>query len=264
MNISKSYHAGWVKLIQVKEFERTGVVCSLCLQDISHGKSYRHLDSTCMRKQNLHHGVWCEQILSLFLYKARSRSDTQTVTADMYSQYSLKRNLIRNPSAAEGLNNWKIDENGGTGWKVEENLTEKECIFPNPSVQKLFATSSQICKKSQLIDLKEAGYSDEVMDTYQPDIVATDWYQSRPDCGCQYELAVKLLSADKKTVQEFVPAPIIIKEKSDIHWRHITHTFSKYGPGVRYISFQHGGKDTKNWAGAYGVRLTNSSVSIEL
>ncbi|XP_018423274.1 PREDICTED: F-box only protein 6-like [Nanorana parkeri] len=205
---------------------------------------------------------------------------------DQKSMWSgLKRNLIKNPCglvsnvhpyhhpilfyvvvslAVEELNHWTIDESGGDGWRVEDLPREGEWSFPNPSVPKFFMTSFDLCKKSQDIDLKEAGYSAEVMDTYQPDIVVTDWYQSRPDCGCQYELAVKLLSENKKTVQEFVPGPIIMPEGSDVHWRHITHTFSKYGPGVRYISFQHGGKDTQRWAGWYGVRVTNSSVSIEL
>ncbi len=40
------------------------------------------------------------------------------------------------------------------------------------------------------------------------------------------------------------------------------HIFKNYGPGVRFIRFTHGGKDTKFWAGHYGVQVTNSSVEI--
>ncbi|EDL81109.1 similar to F-box protein 44 (predicted), isoform CRA_c [Rattus norvegicus] len=42
----------------------------------------------------------------------------------------------------------------------------------------------------------------------------------------------------------------------------VSHTFSNYPPGVRYIWFQHGGVDTHYWAGWYGPRVTNSSVII--
>lgn len=42
----------------------------------------------------------------------------------------------------------------------------------------------------------------------------------------------------------------------------ISHTFQNYPPGVRYIWFQHGGQDTQFWAGWYGIRVTNSSITI--
>lgn len=41
-----------------------------------------------------------------------------------------------------------------------------------------------------------------------------------------------------------------------------TYVFQNYGPGVRYVRFTHGGKDTQFWAGWYGVRLTDSSVEV--
>lgn len=44
--------------------------------------------------------------------------------------------------------------------------------------------------------------------------------------------------------------------------RQVSHTFSNYPPGVRYIWFQHGGVDTHYWAGWYGPRVTNSSITI--
>lgn len=42
----------------------------------------------------------------------------------------------------------------------------------------------------------------------------------------------------------------------------ISHTFQNYPAGVRYIWFQHGGQDTQFWAGWYGIRVTNSSITI--
>ena len=43
----------------------------------------------------------------------------------------------------------------------------------------------------------------------------------------------------------------------------VSHKFSDYGPGLRFISFEHGGQDTKYWDGWYGVRVTASSVTLE-
>lgn len=42
----------------------------------------------------------------------------------------------------------------------------------------------------------------------------------------------------------------------------ISHTFQNYPKGVRHIYFEHGGKDTQFWAGWYGIRVTNSSITI--
>lgn len=44
----------------------------------------------------------------------------------------------------------------------------------------------------------------------------------------------------------------------------VSHTFNDYGPGISYISFEHGGQDTKFWDGWFGVRVTGSSVTVEV
>lgn len=42
------------------------------------------------------------------------------------------------------------------------------------------------------------------------------------------------------------------------------HTFSKYGPGARFIQFKHFGIDTQFWKGWYGAKMTLSSVVIKI
>lgn len=44
----------------------------------------------------------------------------------------------------------------------------------------------------------------------------------------------------------------------------VSHTFTDYGPGLSYVSFEHGGQDTKFWDGWFGVRVTGSSVTVEV
>lgn len=118
------------------------------------------------------------------------------------------------------------------------------------------------CLKSQVVDLKAEGYWEELMDTTRPDIKVKDWFAARPDCGSKYQLCVQLLSSAHAPLGTFQPDPATIQQKSDAKWREVSHTFSNYPPGVRYIWFQHGGVDTHYWAGWYGPRVTNSSITI--
>lgn len=41
-------------------------------------------------------------------------------------------------------------------------------------------------------------------------------------------------------------------------------TIKKYGPGLRYIRYEHGGIDTKFWAGHYGSKMAGGVVKISL
>lgn len=175
---------------------------------------------------------------------------------------SLRRNLLHNPCAEEEMRSWKLDFNGGHRWKVESLPGDHGTDFPDLRVKKYFVTSFELCLKSQLIDLKAEGYWEELLDRFRPDIVVTDWFAPRADCGCTYNIQVKLLSADYIVLKSFEPPPVTIQQWNDSKWTEVSHTFSDYPPGVRYIHFQHGGKDTQYWAGWYGPRVTNSSIII--
>ncbi|XP_051493034.1 F-box only protein 6-like isoform X2 [Apus apus] len=147
-----------------------------------------------------------------------------------YMLCRLKRNLIKNPCAEENFQHWKLDKNDGDEWKIEDLPGDHGTGMPDPKVQKYFVTSFG--------------------------------YAARYDCGCRYELTVRLLSEDYLVLEEFHPEPVVIEQWSDALWREMSHTFQNYPPGVRYIWFQHGGQDTQFWAGWYGVRVTNSSITI--
>ncbi|XP_072464965.1 F-box only protein 44-like [Notamacropus eugenii] len=179
-----------------------------------------------------------------------------------YFLCSLQRNLIQNPCAQEGFKFWRIDKNRGDKWNVEDIPREQGREFPDPQIKKCFVTSYDTCLKSQLVDLKSKGYWKELMDTVRPDIVIKDWFAARNDCGCTYRIHVKLLSDNYKVLAEFRPAPAYIEQWSGAEWKEVFYTFSNYPPGVRYIHFQHGGKDTQFWAGWYGPSVTNSSITI--
>ncbi|MBN3300796.1 FBX6 protein, partial [Amia calva] len=170
-------------------------------------------------------------------------------------------NLLKNPCAEDKFNGWHLLHNGGDKWNIED--VSPHHALPDLSVQKFFVTSYGQCLKSQLIDLVKKGYPPSLLDEVQPDIVVSDWYAPRWDCGCQYEICVQLLSHRKKVLQEFRPKMVIFPQWNDMQWNQVRHVFQKYGRGVRFVRFCHGGKDTQFWAGWYGIRVTNSSVEID-
>ncbi|XP_064176071.1 F-box only protein 6-like [Anguilla rostrata] len=168
-----------------------------------------------------------------------------------------RRNLLKNPSADEEFNGWQILENWRDEWRIEP-LSEP----PDGTATKYFATSYEPCKKYQLIDLVKEGYSQSFMDEIQPDIVISDWYAPRWDCGSMYEICVELLSRNKKVIRKFCPEPVVYEQWNDQKWQQMTHVFRDYGQGVRFVRFCHGGKDTQFWKGWFGIRVTKSSVEI--
>ncbi|XP_067329033.1 uncharacterized protein [Anolis sagrei] len=195
-------------------------------------------------------------------YRARNPDKPPPDWKIHYFLCSLERNLIKNPCAEDGFSCWRKDENGGDEWKIEALPGDHGHGFPHPHVQKYFVTSFDSCIKSQMITLKKEGYWDQLMDQVKPDIVVEDWFAARYDCGCRYQLCVQLLSADYIVLQEFRPEDVVIEQWSDAEWRQASHTFHDYPPGVRHVLFRHGGCDTQFWAGWYGVRVTNSRLSI--
>uniref|UniRef100_A0A8C0HGM3 F-box protein 6 n=1 Tax=Buteo japonicus TaxID=224669 RepID=A0A8C0HGM3_9AVES len=132
-----------------------------------------------------------------------------------YMLCSLKRNLIKNPSAEENFQHWKLDNNEGDKWKIEDLPGTHGKDMPDPKVHKYFVTSYGPCFKSQLITLQKEGYWNQLMDEKRPEIVVKDWYAARFDCGCRYELTVRLLSEDYIVLEEFHPEPVVIEQWND-------------------------------------------------
>ncbi|XP_056278722.1 F-box only protein 6-like [Pseudoliparis swirei] len=191
-------------------------------------------------------------------YRLREASRTPKDWRLFYFLCKKRRNLLKNPKGEDKMKNWQILENGGDQWKVEDVLVP----HPNETVQQTFVTSYEMCRKSQLIDLWVEGYNSLFMDHFQPAIKISDWYAPRWDCGSEYEIRVELLNRRKKAVRTFAPDTVHFEQWNDHPWNQMTHVFQDYGPGVRYVRFSHGGKDTQFWAGWYGIRVTDSCVEI--
>ncbi|XP_053328341.1 F-box only protein 27 isoform X2 [Spea bombifrons] len=160
----------------------------------------------------------------------------------------------------QGLRHWEVTH-GGDGWTVEDNRSPLD----GAESQKCFVTSYFWCVKTQLVDLLESGLWGHYLDVHQPPICISDWYGSRADCGCVYQMKVELLAADRQTaIKVFESNPEPIPQWNDQSYAQVSYVFQNYGPGVRFVRFSHRGKDTQFWKGWYGARITNSSVTVRI
>nr|ADK32635.1 nonspecific cytotoxic cell receptor protein 1 [Lutjanus sanguineus] len=115
----------------------------------------------------------------------------------------------------------------------------------------------------QVVDLKAEGLWDELLDDFQPEIVIQDWYEESQLHASIYQLHVKLLGADKSTViSEHTANPTEDLSSYSHNWKEVSHVFSGYGPGVRYVHFVHRLKNSF-LNGFYSTKFTGSSVIVK-
>jgi hypothetical protein len=170
------------------------------------------------------------------------------------------RQLIANGEAQSGMNGLQVTANGGQGWIIEG--TAFAC--PEIAGNNCFVTSYGWGTKSQQIDLVAAGFKPEYLDQ-APEIRTSEWMCSRTDCQGLYRMVVELRNAAGQAIQRFdtgeLRAPLA--PNWVYPWQQVSHSFSGYGPGVRFIFFQHSGRDTFGWAGNYGSKMTGATVGVK-
>ncbi|XP_056264377.1 F-box only protein 50 [Pseudoliparis swirei] len=114
----------------------------------------------------------------------------------------------------------------------------------------------------QVVDLKAEGLWEELLDDFQPEIVIQDWYEESQLHNSIYQLHVKLLGADRSSViSEHTSKPTEDCGAYSHTWKEVSHVFSGYGPGVRYVHFQHRLKN-QFLNGFYGTLSSGSSVVV--
>ncbi|VDK51247.1 unnamed protein product, partial [Gongylonema pulchrum] len=45
-------------------------------------------------------------------------------------------------------------------------------------------------------------------------------------------------------------------------WQKVEYTFEDYPRGIRYVVFEHAGKDKQVWAGHYGAKMAKATVIV--
>lgn len=163
-------------------------------------------------------------------------------------------NLLVNPSTESGnLDGWQILQMGGAEVRNEAAHDGSYAVH----------TSFSPFLRQQEIDLVAAGLDPAFLDT-SPDIVIEDWFQEVYDSD-EYWIRVELRAADHSTIEQWVAedsTPGMGGTYDDDAYLSVSHTFSGYPAGVRYVLFRDGGQDGEYWQGLYGVVLDDARVEI--
>jgi hypothetical protein len=157
--------------------------------------------------------------------------------------------LLQNPDGSCGdLTGWTLLEEGGNGWAV-----------PN---SEYFATSFDWGRRTQIVDLYERGFDEGTMALAPPiDISEEFGWEYCPD---MYYLKVELLDKDMRVVSAFDTG--VVQQQGacndDRNWQTVSYTFDRYEPGVRYVRWEDGGKDSEFREGHYGAIMRNAVLKI--
>ncbi|EJD74464.1 hypothetical protein LOAG_18227 [Loa loa] len=224
-------------------------------------------------------GFWINYMIyrSLDLPPSSLRSEPSLNVKKVSIKQAFRRNLINNPSGGDGF--------------LSEFEVEKPPIgcVSTEDIPVAFVTSYGWCSKFQVIDLWKEGIERAFLDEFCPPITVSECCTARFDCPSIYILEVRLLP-DGSLPFPYRPTPQFlrftryprfgqqhdvperdettntsvtrVRMLSDIDWQKIEHTFSNYPPGIRYVLFQHSGKDQQFWAGHYGSKMAKASVII--
>lgn len=160
-------------------------------------------------------------------------------------------NLVTNPSGESGsMDGWTVTSNGGLGWTVVGAPEEG------------FHTSYEWARRHQVIDLYEKGFNAATM-ARAPAIYVSELVRRRY-CADEYFVRVELLDTNMQLVDVWDTGIQNTGGPCDwiIDWQQVEHTFTDYGPNVRYVRFMDGGKDTEWWWGHFGAVFSDAVVMV--
>lgn len=164
-----------------------------------------------------------------------------------------RQNLLSNPGASNNsLDPWSIDANGGDGWKVYETAGYEGGHG--------WVSSYSWCRKSQTIDLEAHGYSRDFLDK-APIVLYSENVKGRASGSSTadfYQLKVILYDVQMRVLAEYNSGEITTGDD----WLQVRGSLRDYGPGIRYIYYEHSGKGANFWAGNYGAVIDDSHLSI--
>lgn len=227
------------------------------------------------------------------LIKVLKESNCLTDPKHLYFKNPFAKNLIKNPSAESGFDFWdtrslihirnsrinksydyynneylpkhcrnseKIQEQNG--FKIEpDSYLKKPAFDSNGEPVRNYATTYFQCSKYQLIDLYNEGIDENILTKLKPKIEIKDYYAPRHDCGSEYHINVEFYDDNFEKING-INFDKVFAQWSQPVWHEFKNVIENYSDNLRYILFEHSGKDTQFWAGHYGVKLRGSSVKL--
>lgn len=157
---------------------------------------------------------WCLLISNRYFWKMKVLAESKhwpnipltesmpcTFYISIYQHQPFERNLIKNPCGKgftpwwkffsssfliylpilDSFQHWDILSNGGDEFAIEQppsgsDKIPHEANMENDMDDSCFVSSYHSCSKEQIINLRQLGLTQEVMDEYKPCITFTDWY----------------------------------------------------------------------------------------
>ncbi|KAH0513035.1 F-box only protein 50 [Microtus ochrogaster] len=136
--------------------------------------------------------------------------------------------------------------------------------------------------KEQCVNLLAKKLWEELLDDEQPDITIMDWgsftglhldtypsYTKGPSTFAPEPCIPHPIPNLRYTLILLFPLPHHVAPRTNGRgppgrWVQVSHVFRQYGPGVRYVHFQHKAKNRMEAGGLRRTRVTDSSVSVQL
>uniref|UniRef100_A0A6B2KYC7 FBA domain-containing protein n=1 Tax=Arcella intermedia TaxID=1963864 RepID=A0A6B2KYC7_9EUKA len=163
------------------------------------------------------------------------------------SKYWTGRNFIN----VMAMSNTPWDFQNKEGWKQTEEVPPH-----GGKKEESWVTSFKWCKRSKVIDLYELGLSELVLND-SPVLNFSVWIKGTPPNTADfYFLKITLLDTQKNVIESYDSG--ILTTSSE--WETVETTMANYGTGLRYISWEDGGKDVEYWGGHYGAVISSPSI----
>ncbi|MBP9686418.1 MAG: DUF5011 domain-containing protein [Candidatus Doudnabacteria bacterium] len=163
-------------------------------------------------------------------------------------------NLVRNPGAETvDLRSWTLTNAGDSGWSITGGDYAHSGLYS-------FLGSFNLDTMSQEIDLTAWGYTAEALDA-EPSITASAYAAGHwPNGADTYRMVVELRDASHAAIASYDTGTLTAGGIAT--WSHMTHTFTEYGTGARYVYIRLEGNDAEFWAGNYGTVFDDVSVTV--
>ncbi|CAI5442425.1 unnamed protein product [Caenorhabditis angaria] len=151
--------------------------------------------------------------------------------------------------------------NGDDGIVIEENGIGCEA---DPSVPACFALTYFRCDIDTVIDFKQIGIDDWILDHVRPKIRITQKVNHRFDCGSFIRIKAKLSNNSEFYEVHGTTEKSWRQWEAPCNWENLILEIENYASGMRFLKVRAYGRDSQRWAGNYGPKIGKLQIKIIL
>jgi len=187
----------------------------------------------------------------------------------IYLKQPFGRNLIANPSGELGPNGWYLSPDSygnGYRWHIMHPF-EQNSQFPV-----YFAAFDNAFQKETIINFREHGIQDRIMDQLKPLITVSEYSRACPGSSpAMYSFMAQLLRDGEQPNWRRPPnyqSDVFFRSTShsltSTGWQQSSHQFDRYPTGIRLVAIRTEGAKLPplNSAASINVRMAKASVIV--